>query len=87
MTPTNRRSAVPDEVAQTAGYATSQQRRKLIEQGFGWTKTVALLRQVKVRGLAKVEQCFVLAMTCYNLVRMRTLGLLRPARTKTVEIA
>jgi len=84
---TNRRSAVPDEVAQTAGYAASQQRRKLIEQGFGWAKTVALLRQVKVRGLAKVDQCFVLAMTCYNLVRMRTLGLLRPACAQTVGIA
>jgi len=84
---TNRRSAVPDAVVQTAGYAVSQQKRKLIEQGFGWAKTVAMLRQVKVRGLAKVDQCFVLAMTCYNLVRMRTLALLRPACAQTAAMA
>jgi hypothetical protein len=30
-----RRSAVPDAIAQTDGYAVSQQKRKLIEQGFG----------------------------------------------------
>lgn len=73
----NRRSAVPDEVAASAGYAISQQKRKLIEQGFGWAKFIGPIRQVMVRGLAKVDQVFVLAMTGYNLVRMRTLGQLR----------
>ncbi len=33
-----RKSAVPDEIAQTEGYAMCQRRRKLIEQGFGWAK-------------------------------------------------
>ena len=69
-----RRSAVPDEVAQSAGYAISQHKRKLIEQGFGWAKFVGPIRQVMVRGLERVDQVFVLAMTGYNLVRMRTLG-------------
>jgi len=32
---------------------------------------------VMVRGTAKVDQVFMLAMTGYNLVRMRTLGQLR----------
>lgn len=73
----NRRSAVPDEVASTDGYAISQRKRKLIEQGFGWAKFVGPIRQVMVRGLAKVDQVFMLAMTSYNLVRMRTLGQLR----------
>jgi hypothetical protein len=36
----DRRSAVPDTIAQSEGYAVSQQKRKLIEQGFGWAKTV-----------------------------------------------
>ena len=35
-----RRSAVPDAIAGSKGYAISQQKRKLIEQGFGWAKTV-----------------------------------------------
>ena len=51
----NRRSAVADEIAATEGYAMSQARRKLIEQGFGWAKQVGQIRRVMVRGLAKVE--------------------------------
>ena len=74
---TNRRSAVPDDVAATDGYAMSQRKRKLIEQGFGWAKFIGPILQVMVRGLAKVDQVFMLAMTGYNLVRMRTLGQLR----------
>jgi transposase len=74
-----RRSAVPDAIAQTDGYAVSQQKRKLIEQGFGWAKTVGGIRQVMVRGLERVDQMFVLTMAAYNLTRMRTLGQLRVA--------
>ena len=73
-----RRSAVPDEIAATAGYAISQNKRKLIEQGFGWAKTVGRMRQVMVRGLKRVDQMFVLTMAAYNLTRMRTLGQIRP---------
>lgn len=72
-----RRSAVPDEVAQADGYDLSMKCRKRIEQGFGWTKTIGQLRQVMVRGLKKVDQVFVLNVTAYNLVRMRSLGQLR----------
>lgn len=73
-----RNSAVPDEIAQTEGYAISQRKRKLIEQGFGWAKTVGSMRQVMVRGLKRVDQMFVLTMAAYNLVRMRSLGQIRP---------
>ena len=72
-----RQSAVPNEIAQTEGYAVSQRKRKLIEQGFGWAKTVGCMRQVMVRGLARVDQMFVLTMTAYNLVRMRSLTQIR----------
>ncbi|ENQ2393414.1 transposase, partial [Pseudomonas aeruginosa] len=61
-------------IATSAGYAISQTKRKLIEQGFGWAKLIGNIRQVMVRGLAKVDQMFMLNMTAYNLVRMRTLG-------------
>jgi IS5 family transposase len=73
-----RSSAVPESIAQSVGYAISQQKRKLIEQGFGWAKSVGGIRQVMVRGLKKVDQMFVLTMAAYNLVRMRTLGEIRP---------
>ena len=73
-----RRSAVPDAIAQSVGYEISQQKRKLIEQGFGWAKSIGRMRQVMVRGIKRVDQMFVLTMSAYNLVRMRTLGQVRP---------
>jgi transposase len=73
-----RRSAVPDAVAATEGYAISRNKRKLIEQGFGWAKTIGNIRQVALRGLKRVDHLFVLTMTAYNLTRMRTLGEIRP---------
>ncbi|MEN9832566.1 MAG: hypothetical protein RLZZ487_2171 [Pseudomonadota bacterium] len=74
----HRKSAVPDSVAKSEGYAVSQQKRKLIEQGFGWAKLIGPIRQVMVRGRDKVDQLFVLTMAAYNLTRMRTLGQIRP---------
>ena len=68
-----RSSAVSDAIAQSEGYAVSQRKRKLIEQGFGWAKSVGGMRQVMVRGIKRVDQMFVLTMSAYNLVRMRTL--------------
>ena len=73
-----RRSAVPDEIANTEGYSISQQKRKLIEQSFGWAKTIGNMRQVMVRGLEKVDQMFVLTIVAFNLTRIRSLGQLRP---------
>ena len=72
-----RKSAVPDAVANTVGYSISQQKRKLIEQGFGWAKSVGNIRQVMVRGIDRVDQMFVLTMAAYNLTRMRTLEQIR----------
>jgi hypothetical protein len=74
---TNRCSAVPDEIANTDGYRLSQQKRKRIEQCFGWAKMIGHVRQVVVRGLKRVDQVFVLTMAAYNLTRMRTLAQVR----------
>ena len=73
----HRKSAVSDHIASSQGYAVSQQKRKLIEQGFGWAKLIGPIRQVMVRGLDKVDQLFVLTMAAYNLTRMRTLEQIR----------
>jgi transposase len=51
----------------------SQKKRKLIERVFGWSKLTGLLRQVKLRGLNRVDWFYRLTITAYNLVRMRTL--------------
>jgi transposase len=77
-----RASAVPDEIAASEGYAISQQKRKRIEQGFGWGKCIGAIRQVMVRGIKRVGQQFVLTMAAYNLVRMRTLGQVRLEATQ-----
>src|SRR5271170_7150738 len=78
-----RKTAVPSEVAASVRYAISQRLRKRIEEGFGWTKTVGGLAQVKMRGLAKVRAAFVFAMAAYNIVRLPKLmaptGEVRPA--------
>src|ERR1700678_239341 len=78
-----RKTAVPSELAASVRYAVSQRLRKRIEEGFGWTKTVGGLMQVKVRGLAKVRAAFVFAMAAYNIVRLPKLlpprGQARPA--------
>ncbi|MGP8269174.1 MAG: IS5 family transposase [Terracidiphilus sp.] len=51
----------------------SQKKRKLIERVFGWAKLTGLLRQVKLRGLKRVDWFYRLAIVGYNLVRMRKL--------------
>ena len=51
----------------------SQQKRKRIEEIFGWLKTVAGLRKTRHRGTARVDWMFRFALAAYNLVRMRNL--------------
>ena len=60
------------------GYAVSQQKRKLVEQCFGWMKTVGLMRKLRHRGGARVNWNFIFTAAAFNLVRMRTL-LAQPA--------
>jgi transposase len=55
------------------GFRISQKKRKLVEKVFGWSKLDRVMRQVKVRGLAKIEALFCLAITAHNLRRMQTL--------------
>ena len=51
----------------------SQRKRKLIERVFGWSKLDRPLRQIKLRGLKRVDWFYRLTITAYNLVRMRRL--------------
>jgi transposase len=65
-----RKTAVDGRITRHPGYAISQVIRKRIEEIFGWTKTIAGMAQVKVRGLAKVQAVFVFAILAYNLMRI-----------------
>jgi IS5 family transposase len=66
-------SAIDDRTTRHPGYATSQQKRKLIEQVFGWLKTVGGLRKLRHRGGARVDWVVTFAAAAYNMVRLRTL--------------
>ena len=64
-----------DFVQQTRhpGYAISQRKRQLVEQAFGWMKTVGLLRKLHHRGGPLVAWIFTFHAAAYNLVRLRRL--------------
>jgi transposase len=66
-------SAIDGRTVRHAGYALSQRKRKLVEQAFGWMKTVGLLRKVRHRGGRLVDWIFTFAAAAYNLVRWRNL--------------
>jgi transposase len=72
-----RSSAIDGRTTRHAGYGVSQRKRKLVEEAFGWAKTIAGCAKVKVRGLARVGFHFTLAMAAYNLIRLPKL--LEPA--------
>jgi hypothetical protein len=67
---TNRRSAIDGRTTRHRGYAVSQQKRKRIEEPFGWMKTIGIMRKTRHRGRALVEWFFVLTATAYNLIRI-----------------
>jgi len=52
---TGRRSAIDGRTTRHAGYAISQQKRKRIEEIFGWMKTIGGMRKLRHRGLELVS--------------------------------
>jgi transposase len=66
-------SAIDGRTTRHAGYDVSQRKRKLIEQVFGWMKTVGGLRKLRHRGGELVDWVLTFTAAAYNLVRMRTL--------------
>ena len=62
-------SAVDGRTARGKGYAQSLSRRKMIEEAFGWLKTVGGFRKTRHRGLAKVSGQAVFCFAAYNLTR------------------
>lgn len=70
---TNRRSAVDGRTTRHIGYMLSQRKRKLVEEAFGWMKTIGGLRKTRHKGVQRVDWIFKFTAAVYNLVRMRTL--------------
>jgi transposase len=62
-----------DQERNDPGFALSQRKRKLVEKVFGWAKLDRAIRQVKLRGLPRVDWLFRLVATAHNLRRMQKL--------------
>ncbi|HEY8130811.1 MAG TPA: IS5 family transposase [Thermoanaerobaculia bacterium] len=70
---THRDSAIDARTTRHPGYEISQRKRKLVEQAFGWMKTIGLLRKLHHRGGPLVDWIFTFHAAAYNLVRLRRL--------------
>lgn len=66
-------SAIDGRTTRHAGYEASQKKRKLIEEVFGWLKTVGPIRRPHFRGLRRMNWWFKFSVAIYNLVRIRNL--------------
>jgi transposase len=69
-----RKSAIDGRTTRHAGYGISQQKRKRVEEIFGWMKTVGGMKKLRHRGLELVTWMFTFAAAAYNLVRIRNLS-------------
>ena len=66
-------SAIDARTTRHVGYAMSQHARPRTEPAFGWLKTIAWMRKVKLRGLPKVDWLFVFASAAFNVMRLSKL--------------
>ena len=72
-------SAIDGRTARGKSYAMSLRGRKMIEEAFGWIKTVGGLRKMRHKGLEKLSGQALFAFAAYNLTRM--LSLMRSVAT------
>jgi transposase len=72
-TSAHRHSAIDGRTTRHPGYAVSQRKRKLVEQSFGWMKTVGGLCKLRHRGGPLITWIFTFTAAAYNIVRMRRL--------------
>jgi transposase len=82
----NRSSNLDRRTTRQPGYAISLSRRWLVEKGFGWLKQTGPLRQVKLRGLEKVDWLFVFSCAAHNLIRIPKL-IAQPSRVPREQCA
>jgi transposase len=72
----SKRRPIPEALEGDPAYQTSQRRRKLVEEVFGWMKTVGAGRKLRYIGLRRNELWATLTAAVYNLVRMAKIELL-----------
>jgi transposase len=67
---TNRTSAIDGRTTRHPGYAISQRKRKLVEEPFGWGKTIGGLARPMLRGVKRLNFKFTLTMAAYDLIKL-----------------
>jgi transposase len=66
-------TAIDGRTTRHPGYAISQRKRKLIEQVFGWMKTIGGLRKLRHRGGELVDWILTFTAAAYNMIRISKL--------------
>ena len=77
----NRTSAIDGRTTRHKGYQVSQQKRKQVEEGFGWIKVIALLRKIKLKGIVLGNFLFTFGCAVYDLLRISNIIAQREATT------
>jgi transposase len=67
-------SALDGRTLRHAGYVISQQKRKRVEEIFGWIKTIANFRRTRYRGRELTQLAAYLVAAAYNLMRIARLS-------------
>ena len=67
---TGRCSAIDGRTTRHWGYEISQQKRKLVEEPFGWGKTIGGLARPMLRGVQRLAFKFTLTMAAYDLIKL-----------------
>jgi transposase len=70
-----RKSAIDGRTTRHVGYKISQQKRKRVEEIFGWLKTIGGMRKLRHRSLELVGWIWTFGAATYNLLRIRNLAL------------
>jgi transposase len=70
----HRRSAIDGRTTRHPGYEQSLRRRKMVEEVFGWMKTIAGARKLRYIGVERNRLWAEITTSAYNLVRMAKLA-------------
>jgi IS5 family transposase len=65
-----RSSAVDDRTTRHDGYRVSQRKRKLVEEVFGWMKTIGGFRRTRFKGLRRTQLAGTIVAAVYNMLRI-----------------
>jgi transposase len=68
---THRSSAIDGRTTRHTGYTISQRKRKLVEEIFGWLKTIGLMRKTRHKGIKRGGWMFTFTTAIYNLIRIK----------------